>query len=136
MNLTDRIVDRLKNNKLIAVLLVATAVVVGTVTFFDKILSFREKHLASDVVLASLSLSEGAAAIFNDGLNVPCTFEGDPIRTFAPKDERKPSTRLDLAATFTNRSGAPVVVSAAVLEVAAVERMAGGGQQGEVLPLA
>lgn len=126
MNAADKILDRIRNNKIVAVILVAASILLGVITFFDKTLTFIEKHVASDLKLASMSLSAGASAVFADHDNESCRFDGTAIRTFASSGDRLPTSRLDLVFTFVNEGAAPVAFTTATLEVEFADWVAGG----------
>lgn len=127
MNATDKILEKIKDNKLVAVTVAGAVCLLAVIAFLERTLSFYDTHLASDLKLVSMNLDPASAAIFSDGENLSCRLDQSTLRSFAPKDEHQPGGRLGLVFTFANEGSAPAVISMASFEVDFVESLAGGG---------
>ena len=127
MNTTDRILERIKNNKLIAVAIVAAVCLIAVVTFLERMQSAYRTLMTGELELVSMELAPEGATAFADFENLSCRFDDSTIRAFEPKGERAPAERLGLVFTFTNKGTAPAVFRAATFDVEHVMDLAGGG---------
>lgn len=126
MTTTEKLMAKIKNNKLVAGVIVFATCLLAVMAFFDKIISFHDTHLADDIELVSMALAPKSAQIFSDAENLTCRFDQKTIREFQPKGERAPSGEIGLVFTFSNTSASPILFKAAVLDVSFIKSLAGG----------
>ena len=123
----DSLVDRLKNNRVIAIGLLVVVIATGGVSALLQLSDGWIKLFGSRVVLASINVVPSDAAPFRDGPGIPCLLQDKVMRTFDPGSEHKPNSPLQLAFTFSNHANVDAIFTSADFVVTHTQQTAGGG---------
>jgi hypothetical protein len=122
----DSLVNRIKNNKILAIgLLVVVIATTGASMLFDLYGKFREA-VSPQLVLGAMNVVPSDAAPFRDGKGIPCLLQDKVMRTF-DGSERRPNSPLQLAFTFSNHAKYDALFTAADFVVSHTQQVAGGG---------
>lgn len=122
----DSLVDRIKNNKVLAVgLLIVVIATTGVGMLFDLYGKFRD-ITSPELVLGAMNVVPSKEAPFRDGRGIPCLLQDKVMRTF-DGSERHPNSPLQLAFTFTNHARHDALFTAADFVVSHTQQVAGGG---------
>jgi hypothetical protein len=121
----DSMVTRIKNNKFLAIGLLAVAGVPFLLVLFDSYGKFSELF-GSQLVLGAVNVIPSDAAPFRDSRGIPCLLQDKVMRTF-DGSERHPNSPLQLAFTFSNHAKFDALITQADFVVTHTQQVAGGG---------
>lgn len=130
--LAERWLKRLKNNSLIAVLVVAGTIILAIVEFGQKTSEFYEKHVQVPVSLEAFNLSSTSDMYFEEQ-SMSCKFDGHNVRTFVAPASIKENRAVSLDFVFSNKAQSDAIFKSVDLDVSAAEQVA-GGSPGIVVP--
>jgi hypothetical protein len=123
----DSLVDRLKNNRVIAIGLLVVVIATGGASALPQLISVWEWLFGSPIVLAAINVVPSDAAPFRDSPGIPCLLQDKVMRTFDSVSEHKPGSPLQLAFTFSNHAKVDAVFTSADFVVTHTQQTAGGG---------
>src|SRR4029450_8862931 len=83
----DSLVDRLKNNKVIAIGLLVVAIATGGASALPQLVSAWQWLFGARIVLAAMNVVPSDAAPFRDGPGIPCLLQDKVMRTFDAASE-------------------------------------------------
>jgi hypothetical protein len=121
--LSDSIINKLKDNKLVAAIIVAATIIYAVIAFWEKVEPFIPKQ---QVTLAAINLAPSDTAPFQDFQSIPCLMQDKLLRTFQPASERLPNSPLQLTFTFSNHAKVDAIFTEADFVVTHTQRIAGG----------
>jgi hypothetical protein len=123
----DSLINRLKNNRVIAIGLLVVVIATGGASALPQLISVWEWLFGSPIVLASMNVVPSDAAPFRGGPGIPCLLQDKVMRTFDPGSEHKPGSPLQLAFTFSNHAKVDAIFTSADFVVTHTQQTAGGG---------
>jgi len=121
----DSMVTRIKNNKILAIGLLAVAGVPFLLVLLD-IYGRAMDSFGSKLVLGAVNVIPSDTAPFRDGKGIPCLLQDKVMRTF-DGSERHPNSPLQLAFTFSNHAKVDALITEADFVVTHTQQVAGGG---------
>jgi len=130
--LADKWLKKIKNNWLIAVVVVAGTVVLAVVEFGQKTSEFYEKHVQVPVSLEAFNLSSTSDMYFEEQ-STRCGIKDNPVRTFLAPGAIKENRAISLDFVFSNKGTSDAVFKSVDLDVSAAEQVS-GGTPGIVVP--
>lgn len=130
-SLADKWLKRIKNNWLIAALIVFGTVVLGVTEFWQKTSEFIEKRQVP-VTLAAYNLSS-TSDVYVEEKAMRCGFTDHPVRTFLAPAVIKENRAISLDFVFSNKSQSDAIFKSVDLDVSAAEEVS-GGSPGIVVP--
>jgi hypothetical protein len=130
--LADKWLKKIKNNWLIAVVVVAGTIVLAVVEFGQKTSEFYEKHVQVPVTLAAYNLSSTSDMYVVEEPH-RCASTDHPVRTFLAPADIKENRAISLDFVFSNKSQSDAIFKSVDLDVSAAEEVA-GGTPGIVVP--
>jgi hypothetical protein len=131
-SLSDVWLKRLKNNPLIAAVIVLGTVAAAVIGFWQKAADVYEQRVEVPVSLAAFNLSETSDLYFEEK-PFSCKFDGHNVRTFMPPASIKENRAVSLDFVFSNKSKSDAIFKGVDLNVSAAEQIA-GGSPGIVVP--
>jgi hypothetical protein len=131
-HLSDKWIGKLKDNPVIAVVIVLGSVAIAVAGFWQKAHDFWEKSVVVPVSLAALHLSDTGDLYFEEK-PFSCKFDGHNVQTFIPATYIKENRAISLDFVFTNKSKSDAVFTKMDVDVSAAEQVA-GGNAGIVVP--
>jgi hypothetical protein len=101
--LAEKWLKKLKNNWLIAVVIVAGTIILAVVEFGQKTSEFYEKHVQVPVSLEALNLSSSSDMYFEEQ-SMRCALKDNPVRTFLTPASIKENRAVSLDFVFSNKA--------------------------------
>jgi hypothetical protein len=123
----DSLVDRLKNNKVVAIGLLVVVIATGGASALPQLIDVWQWLFGSRMVLAAMNVASSDAARFRDGPGIPCLLQDKVMRTFDAVSEHTPGSPLPLAFTFSNHAKVDAIFTSADFVVTHTQQTAGGG---------
>jgi len=124
--LSDLIINKIKNNKLVAPVIAAATIATAVIFFWEKVQEFVQSSFMQQVTLITMDLAPSDAAPFPEIERPPCLLEGKLLRTFQPQSERLPNSPLQLTFTFSNHAKVSAIFTEADFVVSHTQQIAGG----------
>jgi hypothetical protein len=124
--LSDLLINRVKNNKLIAPIIAAATIAIAVIFFWEKVQEFIQNNFMQQVTLVAMNLVPSDAAPFRDSQGIPCLLQDKVLRTFQPTSERLPNSLLQLTFTFSNHAKVDAIFAQADFVVTHTQQIAGG----------
>jgi hypothetical protein len=130
--LADKWLKKIKNNWLIAAVIVAGTIILAIVEFGQKTSEFYEKHVKVPVSLEALNLSSTSDMYFEEQ-SMRCALKDNPVRTFLAPASIKENRAVSLDFVFSNKAQSDAIFKSVDFDVNAAEQVAGGAP-GIVVP--
>lgn len=128
----EKWLKKIKNNWLIAVVVVAGTIILAVVEFGQKTSEFYEKHVQVPVSLAAYNLSSTSDMYVVEEPH-RCALTDNPVRTFLAPADIKENRAISLDFVFSNKSQSDAVFKSVDLDVSVAEEVL-GGTPGIVVP--
>jgi hypothetical protein len=127
--LSDAIINKIKNNKFAAIIIVGATIATGAIVFWEKVQSFYDTNLKPQVTLEAINVVHSDAAPFRDFKGIPCAVQDKLLRVFDPgyEGERLPNNPLELSFTLSNHASIDAIIREADFVVTDTQQLAGGG---------
>lgn len=130
--LADRWLGRLRNNPVIAGVIVLATIVGATIGMWDKLKEFYDANIKVPVSVAALNISENADLLI-DEKQLTCLFDGKNVRTFSTTATIKENIAIPIDFVLVNTSDQDAIVTSVDFVISAAESVR-GGQPGIVVP--
>jgi hypothetical protein len=124
--LADRWLNTIKNNPLIAGLIVLGTIFGAVVALWDRVEKIYETYFDVPVSLVAFHVASTNGGYIKEAENFTCRFDDVPIRTFEPDDHLKRNSSIPLDFVFSNKSKSDAIFTGVDLVVNWADRVAGG----------
>lgn len=131
-SLAERWLGALRNNPLVAAIIVIATVAGAIIAFWDRTSNFYSSHIASPMSVAAINISAENAALIDEQM-MTCRWDGKNVRTFASSGASKDNHAVALDFVLTSTADRDAIVTGMDVEVSTADSVA-GGEPGIVVP--
>ncbi|MGR6465838.1 hypothetical protein [Rhizobium sp. PAMB 3182] len=121
----DNILDRLKNNSVIATVVVAATIFTGLYSFWGEIRKFYGEFWETPIILVQMNLASDSDGFFHEE-EMTCKFDGKSYPTYLPPAVSKTSRPVSFDFVFQNAGEKEALFTQIDVNVLAAEQVSGG----------
>lgn len=125
-SLTERWLNALRNNPIIAAVIVIATAVGAVIGFWDRASDFYGAHLEVPVSVAAVNVSAGNDGLIDEQM-MTCRWDDKNVRTFSSSGASKENHAVPLDFVLTSTSDQDVIVTGVDVKVSTADSVAGGG---------
>lgn len=121
----DKFLDGLKNNSLIANVVVAATIFTGLYSFWGELRKFYEEFFEPPIILVQMNLASDSDGFFHEQ-EMTCKFDGKSYPTYLPPAASKTSRPVSFDFVFQNAGEKETLFTQIDVNVLAAEQVSGG----------
>lgn len=132
-SLAERWLGALRNNPVVAAIIVIATVAGAIIAFWDRTSDFYSSHIASPVSVAAINISAENAQLIDEQMMTCRRWDDKKVRTFSSSGASKVNHAVALDFVLTSASDQDTIVTGMDVEVSTADNVA-GGEPGIVVP--